>query len=64
MTNNNTPPIGEILLYQTEDGQTRLQVMLEQETLWLNQKQLTELFGKSIVMQLVSVYIFLTRHFK
>lgn len=42
-----TPPTGEILLYQTEDGRTRLQVMLDNQTLWLNQKQLTELFGKA-----------------
>ena len=40
-------PTGEILLYQTEDGRTRLQVVLDSQTLWLNQKQLTELFGKS-----------------
>ncbi|MBF0439993.1 MAG: virulence RhuM family protein [Magnetococcales bacterium] len=46
----NTPPpqpTGEILLYQTEDGRTRLQVVLENQTLWLNQKQLAELFGKA-----------------
>ncbi|MBF0603679.1 MAG: virulence RhuM family protein [Nitrospirae bacterium] len=42
-----TSPNGEILFYQTEDGRTRLQVVLDNQTLWLNQKQLTELFGKS-----------------
>ncbi|MEO5327419.1 MAG: virulence RhuM family protein [Magnetococcus sp. THC-1_WYH] len=42
-----TSPNGEILLYQTEDGRTRLQVVLDNQTLWLNQKQLTKLFGKS-----------------
>lgn len=35
------------LLYQSEDGRTRINVRLEQETLWLNQKQLTELFDKA-----------------
>ena len=35
------------LIYQSEDGSTRIDVMLEAETLWLNQKQLTELFGKA-----------------
>ena len=36
----------QFLIYQSEDGSTRINVMLEAETLWLNQKQLTELFGK------------------
>lgn len=35
------------LIYQSEDGSTRIDVMLEAEALWLNQKQLTELFGKA-----------------
>lgn len=47
MASNTLPPSGEILLYQTEDGRTRLQVVLDNQTLWLNQKQLTALFGKS-----------------
>jgi hypothetical protein len=34
----------EILLYQTEDGQTKIDVRLEEETVWLNQKQMVELF--------------------
>ena len=37
----------QFLIYQGEDGSTRIDVMLEAETLWLNQKQLTELFGKA-----------------
>jgi len=32
-------------IYQSEDGATRIDMMLEAETLWLNQKQLTVLFG-------------------
>jgi hypothetical protein len=35
------------LIYQSEDGRTRIDVMLESSTLWLSQKQLTELFGKA-----------------
>src|SRR3972149_7523761 len=35
------------LIYQSEDGATRIDVMLEAETLWLNQKQVTEVFGKA-----------------
>ena len=37
----------QFLIYQSEDGSTSIDVMLEAETLWLNQKQLTELFGKA-----------------
>nr|WP_321357930.1 virulence RhuM family protein [uncultured Draconibacterium sp.] len=36
----------EILLYQTEDGQTKIDVRLEEETVWLSQAQLGELFQK------------------
>ena len=36
-----------IIIYSSEDGKTKLDVKLENETLWLNQKQLCELFGKS-----------------
>jgi hypothetical protein len=39
--------MGEFLLYQGEDGHTRLTVALEDGTLWLSQKQLTKLFGKA-----------------
>jgi hypothetical protein len=34
----------EILLYQTEDGQTRIDVRLEDGTVWLSQKRIAELF--------------------
>lgn len=34
----------EILLYQTEDGQTKIDVRLEDETVWLSQAQMVELF--------------------
>lgn len=34
----------QILLYQTEDGQTRLEVSLDKETVWLNQAQMASLF--------------------
>src|ERR1035437_3246242 len=37
-------PNSEIILYQTEDNQTRLQVRLEGETVWLTQAQMAELF--------------------
>jgi len=37
-------PGGAFLLYQTEDGRTRLQVRLDNETVWLTQKLMAELF--------------------
>lgn len=43
---NSTEPEGEILLYQTEDGQTRIDVRLVGDDVWLTQMQLTELFQK------------------
>lgn len=36
-----------IIIYSNEDGSTKLDVKLENETLWLSQKQLCELFDKS-----------------
>lgn len=39
--------IDNFLIYRSEDGRTKIDVMLEAETLWLSQKQLTELFGKA-----------------
>ena len=37
-------PDSEFILYQTEDGRTRIQCRLEDETLWLTQAQMAELF--------------------
>jgi len=39
---------GEVLIYQTEDGRTRVEVRMEQETVWLTQKQMAELFQKDV----------------
>ena len=36
---------GEIIIYQTPDGQTEIDVRMEKETVWLTQKQIAELFG-------------------
>jgi hypothetical protein len=37
-------PQSEIILYQTEDGRTRIQCRFEEEALWLTQAQIAELF--------------------
>lgn len=36
----------EILIYQNQDGNIKIDVRLEEETVWLNQAQMAELFGK------------------
>ncbi len=41
-------PQSSLILYQTEDGQTRVQVRLEDETVWLTQKLMAELFQTSV----------------
>ena len=41
---NKPEPDSEIILYQTEDGGTRVQVRLQDETVWLTQQQMAELF--------------------
>jgi len=37
---------GHVALYQTPDGDLRLEVQLEHETVWLTQAQMAELFGR------------------
>ena len=39
---------GEILLYKTSDGSAKLDVRLENETVWLNRQQLAVLFDRDI----------------
>jgi hypothetical protein len=36
----------EIIIYQTEDGKTKIQTRLENETVWLTQDQISELFQR------------------
>jgi hypothetical protein len=38
----------EIILYQTEDGCTRIEVRLEDESVWLTQVMMAELFQTSV----------------
>ena len=42
-TSNRTAPI---VLYTTDDGKTKLEVKLENDTVWLSQSQMAELFGR------------------
>ena len=49
----------KIVIYQTEDGQTQIDVRLENETVWLTQAQMAELFEKTpqnITMHIRNAY--------
>jgi len=48
---NKPEPDSALILYQTEDGRTRLQVRLESETVWLSLNQMADLFqrDKSVI---------------
>jgi len=36
----------QIIIYNTEDGETKIEVRLKEDTVWLSQKQMAELFDK------------------
>ena len=38
---------GEIIIYETKDGETSIDVRMEEETVWLTQEQMSKLFGKA-----------------
>lgn len=42
-----TGECGEILIYQTDNGQTNIEVKIEDDTVWLTQQQMSELFQTS-----------------
>ena len=46
--NEKLPAKGEFLLYQTDDGQVKIDVRLEDETIWLSQRLMAELFQKDV----------------
>ena len=45
MTNMTTPQ-NQITIYQSSDGSVQIEVALDQETVWLRQEQMSELFGR------------------
>ena len=46
MTNEIEKNNSEIIIYQSEDGKIRLDVRLEEKTVWLTQEQIAQLYGK------------------
>ena len=50
----------KVIIYQTEDGSLEIQTHLENETVWLSQKQMAELFDKdsdTIGLHLKNIYL-------
>ena len=45
MSDSERPNEGELILYQTQEGTVRIEVLYQSETFWLNQKRIAELFG-------------------
>ena len=45
--NHNTENQKQVLIYQTEDGSFQTEVRIESDTIWLSQKQISELFNTS-----------------
>ena len=60
MTDSGPPaPRSEFLLYNSEDGRTRLSVRFEGETVWLTQAQLADLFqttSQNITIHIGEIY--------
>jgi hypothetical protein len=48
MTKQSQTPGGEILVYMAEDGSSRIRVLLEEETVWLTQAMMAELYDTSV----------------
>lgn len=48
MAENPKAPVGELILYEAEDGRTRVECRFADETLWLTQALIAELFGVSV----------------
>ena len=49
----------DIKTYQSQDGQTEVQVKFENETVWLSQKQMSQLFDKdagTVGLHLKNIY--------
>lgn len=54
-----TIPASDLILYQTEDGKTRIQCLFEDDSLWLSQAQMAELFQttpQNITQHIKAIY--------
>jgi len=56
---NDTPPVGDFILFQSEDGHVRVECRFESETLWLSQALIAQLYGvtpQSITQHVRAIY--------
>lgn len=56
---SNPPPKGQFLVYSSEDGQSKIEVRLEGETVWLTQQHMADLFQttqQNISLHLQNIY--------
>ena len=61
MTNHGEADItrGEVLVYEAPDGGVRVEVKLDRDTVWLTQRQMSELFEttpENVLMHLKNIY--------
>ena len=48
MSPEELPPTGEIILYRSDDGRTRVECRFAGETVWLSQALMAELYQKDV----------------
>src|SRR5688572_28568955 len=48
MASRNNPHEGELIFYQTDEGAVRIEVAYEDESFWLTQKRMADLFGVEV----------------
>lgn len=56
---SNTENTGRLVIYRTEDGKTDIDVIVREETVWMTQKQMAELFqttSQNITMHLKNIF--------
>lgn len=59
MTERSAMPTGEVLVYEAPDGGVRVEVKLDRDTVWLTQRQMSELFEttpENVLMHLKKIY--------
>jgi hypothetical protein len=52
-------PTGEVVVYEAPDGEVRVDVRLERETVWLSQRDMADVFGttpENVLMHLKSIF--------
>ena len=59
VSNHESAPKGDVVVYEVPNGEARVGVRLEGETVWLTQRQMGEVFGttpENVVMRLRNIF--------